>query len=115
MITRRTFLAAIAASPLYLRAFSAAAKIKVGVCTRDIVGAAKYGFDYAEPAAAEIAAMSEDQFREYTNTVLASPIRCHAFNSFIRRPDLKVVGDTVPTSALKDYLELSLPRCRRLG
>ena len=88
--------------------------VKVGVCTRDIAGAAKYGFDYIEPAAAEIAAMTEDQFREYSDTVLASPLSCHAFNSFIRRPDLKVVGHEVSLSALRDYLDVCLPRCRRL-
>ena len=87
----------------------------VGVCTRDIAGAAKYGFDYIEPAAAEIAAMSEDQFREFSRNVLASSLRCHAFNSFIRRPDLKVVGPEVSISALKEYLEGCLPRCRHLG
>jgi len=75
----------------------------------------KYGFDYIEPAAAEIAAMSEDQFRAFSDTVFASSIRCYAFNSFIRRTDLKVVGPEVPTAALKDYLEVCLPRCRHLG
>ena len=59
--------------------------------------------------------MSEVQFLEFADRVLASPLRCYAFNSFIRRPDLKVVGPAVPTAALKDYLEMCLPRCRRLG
>src|ERR1051326_5246504 len=96
-------------------AWSKSHAIKVGVCTRDIAGAAKYGFDYIEPAAAEIAAMSDAEFRSFSGAVVASPIRCHAFNSFIRRPDLKVVGPDVSTTALKDYLEMCLPRCRRLG
>ena len=95
MITRRTFLAGVAATPLYLHAFSKAQKVKVGVCSRDVASAQKYGFDYIEPAAAEIAAMTDDQFQQYTDTVLASPLRCHAFNSFIRRPDLKLVGEQV--------------------
>ena len=115
MLTRRTFLGGVAAVALSSPAWSKVRAVKVGVCTRDIAGAAKYGFDYIEPAAAEIAAMSEADFRGFTDTVLASPIRCHAFNSFIRRPDLKVVGPEVPTAALKDYLELCLPRCQRLG
>ena len=59
--------------------------------------------------------MSEDQFHRYSGTVLASPLRCHAFNSFIRRPELKVVGNEVSSSALKEYVEACLPRCRRLG
>lgn len=115
MVTRRTFLAGIAAAALSLRGWGRARAVKVGVCTRDVAGARKYGFDYIEPAAAEIAAMSEDQFGEYAGIVLASPLRCHSFNGLIRRPDLKVVGDHVPASALKDYLQMCLPRCRRLG
>src|ERR1700681_979188 len=113
MVTRRTFLSGVAAAAL-CSPRSRARAVKVGVCTHDIAGAAKYGFDYIEPAAAEIAAMTEDQFREYSDTVLASPLSCHAFNSFIRRPDLKVVGHEVSLSALKDYLDVCLPRCRRL-
>ena len=115
MLTRRTFLSSVAAVAVSSSAWSKTRTVKVGVCTRDVAGAAKYGFDYIEPAAAEIAAMREDEFRAFSDTVLASPIRCHAFNSFIRRPDLKVVGPEVPTTALKDYLEICLPRCRRLG
>ncbi|HZR29410.1 MAG TPA: sugar phosphate isomerase/epimerase family protein [Terriglobales bacterium] len=115
MITRRTLLAGIAAAALSARAWGRARAVKVGVCTRDIASATKYGFDYIEPAAAEIAAMSEGQFRQYADTVLASPLRCHSFNSLIRRPDLKVVGEAVPASALKDYLQACLPRCRHLG
>src|SRR5215831_6628271 len=114
MVTRRTFLAGASAA-FVCSAWGRARPVKVGVCTRDVAGAAKYGFDYIEPAAAEIAAMSNDQFREFSDTVLASPLRCHAFNSLIRRPDLKVVGPEVPTAALKEYLERCLPRCRRVG
>ena len=89
--------------------------LKLGVCTSDVAGAVKYGFDYIEPAAADIAGMSEDKFREYAGQVLSSPIRCEAFNSFIRRPELAVLGNDVPTTALKDYMEACLARCRKLG
>lgn len=115
MITRRAFLAGAAATSLYMYAFDKSQKVKVGVCSRDVASAQKYGFDYIEPAAAEIAAMSDDAFKQYAETVLASPLRCHALNSFIRRPDLKVVGEQVPTAALKEYVEMALPRCKRLG
>src|SRR5215470_19478907 len=115
MATRRTFLAAAGAAFVCPAAWGRARPVKVGVCTRDVAGAAKHGFDYVEPAAAEIAAMSKDQFREFSDAVLASPLRCHAFNSFIRRPDLKVVGEQVPNAALKEYVEMALPRCKRLG
>ncbi|HLV85723.1 MAG TPA: sugar phosphate isomerase/epimerase family protein [Candidatus Sulfotelmatobacter sp.] len=115
MVTRRTFLTAAAAAIMCPGAWARTRDVKIGVCTRDIAGAAKFGFDYIEPGAAEIAGMSEDEFREFSDAVLASPIRCHAFNSFIRRPDLKVVGPEVHTSALQEYLEACLPRCRHLG
>jgi D-psicose/D-tagatose/L-ribulose 3-epimerase len=115
LLTRRTFLGGVAALTLSSPVWSKTHAIKVGVCTRDVAGAAKYGFDYIEPAAAEIASMSETEFSGYADNVLATPLRCHAFNSFIRRPELKVVGPEVPTSALKDYVEMCLPRCRRLG
>jgi len=85
------------------------------VCTRDFAGAAKYGFDYIEPSAAEIASLSDQDFRVYADAVLSSPIRCEAFNGLIRRPDLKVVGDQVSMDALRTYLEQCLARCRKLG
>jgi D-psicose/D-tagatose/L-ribulose 3-epimerase len=115
MVTRRTFLTGATAAVLSSLAWGRAGAVKVGVCTRDVADAAKYGFDYIEPAAAEIAAMTEAQFHQYADIVLASPLRCHAFNSFIRRPDLKVVGPEASNSGLKEYLEVCLPRCRRLG
>lgn len=115
MLTRRTLLAALGASPIWLSAFDHARKVKIGVCTRDFAGAQKYGFDYIEPSAADIAALSENDFRQYAEAVLASPIRCECFNSLIRRPELKVVGEQVPSGALHEYLDACLGRCRHLG
>ena len=114
-LSRRTFLSALAVSPLWLAAFQSNSKVRIGVCTRDFAGASKYGFDYIEPSAADIAAMSEDDFRQFSSAVLASPIRCEAFNGLIRRPDLKVVGEQVPPDALREYLDGCLSRCRHLG
>ncbi len=122
-LSRRTFLSALvpAAGALYPRLRrsqtvpAAGRKLKLGVCTNDIAGAVKYNFDYIEPSAAEIAAMTEDQFRQYAAQVLSSPIRCEAFNGFIRRPELVVLGNAVPMEALKDYMEGCLSRCRKLG
>jgi sugar phosphate isomerase/epimerase len=132
-ISRREFLTAIAvgalreaqvpqrAASIYASpgrsqtAPTATTKLKLGVCTNDVAAAVKYGFGYIEPSAAEIAAMSEDKFREYADQVLSSPIRCEAFNSFIRRPELVVLGNEVPVTALNDYMEACLARCRTLG
>ena len=115
MITRRMVLVALAASPLYLAAREHTANIKVGVCTRDYANAEKYGFDYIEPGAADIAAMSDDDFNDYSGDLLASSLRCHALNSLIRRPDLKVVGNEISLSAVSDYLEPCFARCQKLG
>lgn len=119
MVTRRTFLAGAAASAAYCAVNSAAKtapkKIKIGVCSRDLAGTVQAGFEYIEPAAADIAAMSEEQYRQFSEAVMASPIRCEAFNSFIRRPELKVVGNEVPKTALQEYMDQCLGRCRALG
>jgi sugar phosphate isomerase/epimerase len=117
MLSRRAFIAALTTSPAWWSAFEnpAKIKIKIGVCTRDFANAQKYGFDYIEPSAAEIAALSEDDFRQYADAVLASPMRCECFNGLIRRPELKVVGEQVPTGALEEYLDGCMARCRRLG
>jgi sugar phosphate isomerase/epimerase len=115
MITRRSFLAGVAASALCSMAWSKAEKISVGVCTRDIDGAQKYGFDFIEPAAADIAAMNDEEFRQFSDKVLASRLRCRVLNSLIRRPDLKVVGDDVSLTAIGDYLDPCFARCRLLG
>src|SRR5215831_1719081 len=115
MLDRRTFIAAIGGSALAAVGWSKTESIKVGVCTRDVAGAVKYGFDYIEPAAADIAAMSDEDFQRYSEQVLSSTIRCEAFNSFIRRPELKVVGNNVPSAALSDYVDSCLSRCRKLG
>jgi sugar phosphate isomerase/epimerase len=119
MVSRRTFLAGAAASAVSCAVTSMAKtappKIKIGVCSKDVAGAAQAGFTYVEPAAADIAAMTEEQYKQFSDLVMASPIRCEAFNSFIRRPELKVVGNDVPKQALQEYMDQCLGRCRALG
>src|SRR3954449_11822226 len=70
MLTRRTFLATTAAAALCPPLLARSTAIKIGVCNRDVAAAAKAGFAYIEPAAAEIAAMSEEDFRRYADQVL---------------------------------------------
>ena len=117
MISRRSFLSSLAATPLYRWAgsWASANQVKIGVCTKDAASAAKYGFDYIEPGAADIAAMSDDDFKDFSDDLLASSLRCRSFNGLIRRPDLKVVGEQISMSAVSDYLEPCLERCRKLG
>ena len=119
MVNRRDFLAGAAASAAFCAvssfAQSAPPKIKIGLCTKDLQGAVQAGFEYIEPGAADVAGMPEDEYKRFSDAVLASPVRCEAMNSFIRRKDLVVVGDSVPKPALQDYMEQCLARIRPLG
>ncbi len=78
----------------------------------DFQEAVKYGFDYFEPPAYEIAEMSQPDFERFRNMVLASPIRCTHVNFFIR--SLRVDGPSVDVDALHNYVESTLERCRQL-
>jgi D-psicose/D-tagatose/L-ribulose 3-epimerase len=113
MSTRRDFLISAAVSALAAKAESK--PVQVGVCGSldDFPKAVEYGFDYYEPAAAAIAALTDVEFAAFRDRVLASPIRCECFNSFIRT--LRVVGDDVNPEALASYVSSSLDRCRQVG
>lgn len=114
-VSRRRFLASLGAVALAEPVLARIGNVQVGVCrpSRDLENAVKYGFDYLEPAVAEIAEMDEKTFQNFKERVLASPIRCESFNSFIRK--LRVVGDDVQQEELRAYLQMSLERCRQLG
>ena len=116
-ISRREFLLAAGAAGMVVPAFASIEGIQIGVCvpTRELDEVVRYGFDYIEPAAASIAAMSEANFQAFKRKLMASPIRCECYNSFIRRKDLRVVGDNVNWDALRVYLDHTLARCRELG
>ena len=116
-LTRRAFLMAAGAAGIALPALASVEGIKIGVCapTSELDQVVSYGFDYIEPAAASVSEMSEASFQAFKAKLLASPIRCECYNSFIRRKDLSVVGNDVNWNALKDYLDPTLARCRELG
>ena len=116
MLSRRQFLLAVAAAGSRASAaLPRSSPVTVGVCAspRDLESAERYGFDYLEPPAAAVAAMSESDFQGFKARVFASRIRCRSFNSFIRT--LKVVGEDVSRSDLQGYLDSCLDRCRQLG
>ncbi|MGH9407676.1 MAG: sugar phosphate isomerase/epimerase family protein [Terriglobia bacterium] len=117
-ITRRQFIAGAGAALGVAAPRNAAARIgtiEIGVCskTANFPKAVHYGFDYLEPSVAEIAVMSPAAFENFKAGVMAAPIRCECFNSFIR--SLRVVGNHVNPEALRNYMEHSLGRCRQLG
>src|SRR6516162_3982762 len=94
---------------------SKAGAVEIGVCagTEDLGKAERWGFDYLEPAAAAIAALSGTEFERVRRQVLASRLRCRSFNSLIRT--MYVVGSEANLDAVSMYLDSVLDRCRRLG
>ena len=120
MPSRREFLGAFVAGatlagPERLRLLGSSARVQIGVCAApsDMDKADQFGFDYLEPPAAAVAAMSEADFQAFRARVLSSRLRCPSFNSFIRT--LRVVGDDIQHQQLQAYLSLCLSRCRELG
>jgi sugar phosphate isomerase/epimerase len=91
--------------------------IKIGVCAlpEELDAVVGYGFDYVELSAALVAAMSDEAFQSFKTRLMASPIRGECCRSFIRRRDLRVVGDDVNRNALREYLDHTMARCRELG
>jgi D-psicose/D-tagatose/L-ribulose 3-epimerase len=101
----------LAAAP----AMSKSGEVEIGVCagTEDLAKAESWGFDYLEPPAAAIAALSAVEFERVRRQVLASRLRCRSFNSLIRT--MQVVGDEANLDAVSMYLDSTLDRCRQLG
>lgn len=113
--SRREFVALTGLAAFARPASARIGNVEIGVCARSahLDDAVHYGFDYLEPGVAEIAAMDPATFQAFKARVMASSIRCEAFNSFVRT--LRVVGDDVQQDAIESYLEASLGRCRELG
>ncbi|HLY63443.1 MAG TPA: sugar phosphate isomerase/epimerase family protein [Terriglobia bacterium] len=116
-VSRRSFFATLGAAAWAapVIALAKTGSVEVGVCakTAELENAIHYGFDYLEPSVAEIAEMNEAQFADFKARLLASPIRCECYNTFFHKQ--RVVGDDVNRAALKEYMEIALNRCQRLG
>jgi sugar phosphate isomerase/epimerase len=124
MMNRRTFIRVTgvsAAAASYLSTIDSFASVprngrnEIGAVkpTSDFDEAVKYGLDYFEPPAYEIAEMDQPTFDRFRAKVMASPIRCSRVNFFIR--SLRVDGPDVNMDALTKYVESTLERCRLLG
>ncbi len=90
--------------------------IKLGMCAdvKRIREVEEIGFDYIEPSLTALAALSESEFESVCALVDGCKIKAEAFNGMLPG-DLKVVGDDVNAQKIHDYLDLALPRAKRLG
>jgi len=113
MFSRRAWLLSLGAAAL--PAAAKTGQVEIGVCGSigDFAKAEQFGFDYFEPAAAAVAALSPPAFADFEKRVSQSRLRCECFNSFIR--SLLVVGPAVDRDALTAYMNSTLDRCRALG
>jgi len=114
VLSRRRMMASLAGAAA-LPAFAKFGGVEIGVCggAGDFKKAEQAGFDYYEPGAAAIAAMSQPDFDDFRKLVRDSRIRCSSVNSLIRT--LKIVGPEGNLAAVKNYLNSTLDRCRELG
>ncbi len=73
------------------------------------------GYDYIELRVGEVLPEeSEEKFDEIKDKIKRSPVRPEVFNCFIPG-EIKVVGDKIDSSRLKNYLEASIRRIANLG
>jgi len=114
---RRTFLAALGAVAASRPARAKLGNIEFGGCASadHFDTAVRLGFDYFEMEVTEISQLDDAKFAAVKSKVLASPIRCRAFRSLIRK--YQVVGENASAQQgdVKAYLEQNLDRCRQLG
>jgi len=111
MLSRRTFLSLFGVAAVA----KSAGRVQFGVCGNPdaFAKAERWRFDYFEPGAAALATMSEPEFANFREQVLASRVRCLSCNSLIRT--MRVVGVGVNLEAVSTYLDSTLDRCHQLG
>src|SRR6185312_8495429 len=101
-LTRRSMLATTAAAALSLKAFAKVNGVELGVCGKpaEFSQAEQYGYDYFEPSAASVAAMSDADFNAFRDQVKASKIYCRSFNILFSRGQ-RIDGPTVDLDAIR--------------
>ena len=112
-ITRRAMLAVTAGAAV--AAFGKVGGVELGVCGNppDFPKTEQYGYDYFEPSAASLAAMTDTAFGAFRDQVQASKTKCESVNILFRNQ--KVVGPDVNLDAVCTYLDSTFDRCRAVG
>ena len=93
--------------------------MRFGMCTEGlrekVESFQEAGYDYVELVVGEVLPEeSEEKFAEVKEKIKKFPIKPEVFNSFIPG-EIKVVGNGVNSSRLKNYLEVSIRRVANLG
>jgi len=114
-LTRRAMMLSTAASAASLTAFGKFGTIEIGVCGNppDFPKTAEYGYDYFEPSAASLAAMTDTAFAAFRDQVQASKTKCESVNILFRNQ--KVVGPDVNLDAVCTYIDSTFDRCKAVG
>lgn len=90
--------------------------IRLGVCTSidNAARMAQIGFDYIEPPLRAIADLSDAEFDAQRAILNASGLRCEAMNCMLPG-EIRVVGDRVDESRIREYLDRAFRRASLLG
>lgn len=90
--------------------------LRLGICApvERAEATARAGFEYIEPALADIAAMEEAQFQQALEMLCATPIRAEAFNLMLPGT-MPVVGEAVRQGDMSHYLHHAVSRAARMG
>ncbi len=93
--------------------------MRLGVCIdiKDISLLEQVSYDYAELRAAEVLApdaVDEKKFDNYLETIERSKIKAEVFCKFLPK-SMRVVGPNGSFKKFKDYVDIVVPRARKLG
>lgn len=93
--------------------------MRLGVCIgiKEISLLEQAGYDYAELKAIEVLApdtVDEKKFNNYLKTIERSKVKAEIFSKFLPK-SIRVVGPNVSFKKFKDYVDIVVPRARKLG
>lgn len=114
-LTRRAMMLTTAGAAMAMTAFGKFGTVEIGVCGNppDFPKTAEYGYDYFEPSAASVAAMTEPVFNAFRDQVQAAKTKCESTNILFRGQ--KVVGPDVNLDSVCNYLDSTFDRLKAIG
>jgi D-psicose/D-tagatose/L-ribulose 3-epimerase len=90
--------------------------IKIGICApvEKISEVGAMGFDYIEPNASNLSALSDEEFTRVKSAVESSTIKCECFNVLFPG-NIPLVGADSDPAQIESYLERTCARLERVG